>query len=146
MNELLAMFIIWELITHNPHMENRQKWLTDKIAGEWRDKDHIIDTVLMECLIHYVEDELGGIIPDEEYWKLVIDNGEVAREYADAKNKIYSDIRKAYDYVKIERPKLEKQIENMDACQSCFSLMDELEKRDDEIMEIIFKNRHYMWT
>ena len=37
--------------------KNRQKWLTSHIKGDWKDKDYIIETVLVQCLFHYVEKE-----------------------------------------------------------------------------------------
>jgi hypothetical protein len=125
-------------------MENQQKWLTDKLIGKWMDKDHIIDTVLMESLIHYFDVEMGGNLGclQEDAWKAEFEAGHVDEEYVQG----YAELHKAYDYVKFERPKLEAQIESMDACQSRYNLMMELEKKDEEIIPLIFKNRHRLWT
>ena len=39
--------------------KNKQKWLTDKLKGEWIDKDQIIEIVLFDSLIHYVKKKTG---------------------------------------------------------------------------------------
>ncbi len=49
----------------NDKQPNKQKWLTDKLSGEWMDKDMIIETVLVECLRHFVEEEKGLVDPSE---------------------------------------------------------------------------------
>jgi len=35
--------------------KNQQKWLTDQISGDWKDKDTIIECVLVQCLFDYVD-------------------------------------------------------------------------------------------
>jgi len=102
--------------------KNRQKWLTDQISGDWKDKDTIIDAVLVQCLFHYVDHELEGVIPDRAS---------------------YDAIRKAYNYFKNEHKALEQAVEE---AADVLAAETEFHDRNTEMLNIIVKYRHYMWT
>jgi len=85
----------------------RQKWLTKDIPNTWCDKVTLIPHLLFSCLVHFVEEEKG--LQDEYDWSDDIAKGYVTQQYVDKNNKIYSDLRKVYNYIKTERPILEKQ-------------------------------------
>lgn len=94
---------------------------------EWKDRDHILQDVLFQLFLGYVEDE-------DKYWM----------EYENKER--VDDFIKVYHYLKKDRPKLEKALADMDANDNFESLIDEMEKRDTEAEEIIFKWRGTMWT
>jgi hypothetical protein len=88
--------------------KNRQKWLTDRISGDWKDKDYIIETVLVQCLFDYVEQEMKGELPDRGYYDEDIAAGHVSEGYAEQSYAWNDAIRKVYAYFKTERAALEK--------------------------------------
>lgn len=88
----------------------RQRWLTKKIPNQWCDKVELIRLVLFECLVDYVEGEkcferLSW--DDEEYKQYGIRGEYIFKE----KEKLKGIIVNAYNYIKIERPKLEKDLD-----------------------------------
>ena len=129
--------------------KNRQKWLTDQISGDWIDKDYIIETVLVQCLFGYVEQEKNGQLPDRGYYDEDIKAGHVTEDYA-KKSYAWNDaIRKVYAYFKTERAALEKEIDDaFDAneIQRAIKAKNDLYKRDTEMLNVIVKYRGYMWT
>jgi hypothetical protein len=129
--------------------KNQQKWLTDQINGDWKDKDYIIETVLVQCLFHYVEEEMNGELPDRGYWDADIAAGHVSEKYAED-NYIWNDeIRKIYAYFKNERATLEREIDeafDTNNIPHVIKLEDALYRRDTEMLSAIVKYRGYMWT
>jgi hypothetical protein len=129
--------------------KNRQKWLTDKISGDWIDKDYIIETVLVQCLFHYVEHELEGVIPNRGYYDEDLKAGYVSEGYVERNNACNDEIRKAYAYFKNERVILEEEIDKHFAANEIHRATDAetvLYNRDSEMLNIIVKYRGYMWT
>ncbi len=92
----------------------RQKWLTKKIPKSWHDKDGLIEICLFECLVNFVEDEEGKVFhdgyTDPEYNAEALKDPEYL-EYVERLKQIQRDIDKCYQYIKVDRPALEKQHE-----------------------------------
>lgn len=129
--------------------KNQQKWLTDHILGDWKDKDTIIECVLVQCLFHYVEHELSGVIPDRGYYDDDLAAGRVSLSYVEKSYAYYDVIRQAYRYFKDERSLLETEIEDaFDKNEIARAIEAEttLYDRDTEMLSAIVKYRGYMWT
>ena len=88
----------------------RQKWLTKTIPNTWCDKVTLIPHLLFSCLVHYVEDEKG--LQDHIDWTEDLEKGHVSQEYVDNLKETDSELRSVYNYIKTERPDLEKQHQN----------------------------------
>ncbi len=127
--------------------KNQQKWLTDKIKGDWMDKDHIIEIVLFESLIHYVEKENGLNLPQYD-WSDDLRKNHVTQEQVNVFKKRQKELKNAYLYLKNDRPALEHQVENWDGTNvnEYLTLEESLFKKDSKIMNTIIKYRGYMWT
>lgn len=127
--------------------KNQQKWLTDKIKGDWMDKDHIIGIVLFESLIHYVEKENGLNLPQYD-WSDDLRKNHVTQEQVNVFKKRQKELKNAYLYLKNERPALEHQVENWDGTNvnEYLTLEESLFKKDTKIMNIIVKYRGYLWN
>lgn len=88
----------------------RQKWLTRNIPNTWCDKTTLIPQLLFECLVHYVEEEKG--LQDQLDWTSDLKDGHVTQDYLDTIYKRDAALRSAYNYIKFERPELQRQHEN----------------------------------
>lgn len=84
-HDLWRRFTAW----FNP----RQKWLTKAIGNTWMDLDGVIETTLFECIKQYVEVE-EGLVGD---WT--------------NKESVKSELERAYQYVKYDRPLLQKKMD-----------------------------------
>lgn len=129
--------------------KNRQKWLTSHIKGDWKDKDYIIETVLVQCLFHYVEKELDGEIPDHSYYDEDLKAGHVSECYVEKSNAYHDAIRKVYAYFKTERAALEAEIDeafDTNDIQRAIKAENDLYERDTEMFNVIIKYRGYLWT
>lgn len=129
--------------------KNRQKWLTSHVKGDWKDKDYIIETVLVQCLFHYVEKELDGEIPDHSYYDEDLKAGHVSESYVEKNNAYHDAIRKVYAYFKTERAALEKEIDeafDTNEIQRAIKAENDLYESDTEMFNTIIKYRGYMWT
>ena len=105
---LLNSFYWWDLKYQiGAWFKPRQKWLTKTIPNTWCDKTSLIPHLLFTCLVNYVEDENG--LQDEVDWDDDLAKGYVSQEYVDSRKQIYGDLREVYNYIKTERPQLEKQ-------------------------------------
>lgn len=139
----------------------KQKWLTRVIPNTWCDKSELIPQILFECLIHFVEKEEGLKQLDID-WDKEIKNGYLSKEYVDSVIGVYTDLKKAYEYVKNERPFLQKQHEesyppyplpnHMKGLkyEELYGEQDRLEKlieeKDQWAMHTIVTHVDYMWT
>jgi hypothetical protein len=127
--------------------KNQQKWLTDKLQGDWIDKDSIIEIVLFDSLIHYVEKEdgLNDICYDfsEELQK-----GHVRQDTVDAIKLRQKELNDVYLYLKNERPTLKNYVDNWNGTNidEFITLEDSLLDKDTELMNTIVKYRGYLWT
>jgi hypothetical protein len=127
--------------------KNQQKWLTDKLQGDWIDKDAIIEIVLFDSLIHYVEKEdgLNDICYDfsEELQK-----GHVRQDTVDAIKLRQKELNDVYFYLKNERPTLKNQVDEWGGTNidEFITLEDSFLNKDTELMNTIVKYRGYLWT
>jgi hypothetical protein len=120
-------------------MRNAQKWLTDQISGEYMDKDEIIEKVLSQCVIDYVEKELSGEIPPPY-------NDEFVPEINLEWNKFHEELRDIYENFKILIPKLEEEIENEYNVSKTINLRYKLQSLEDISYEWAVRNRGFLWT
>jgi hypothetical protein len=153
-------------------MKNAQKWLTDKISGEYRDKDGIIETILFACLIDYVEKELEGNIDEHiEANKVEAQNNSITESMLNDWCKFYIELKEKYYIVTKELPALEKarkewqdkeeMVLNEDLLVfksanpnnnlkvinfNIDQFRERIEKLTNETCEWIVKNRGFMWT
>ena len=122
----------------------RQRWIKDHIEyNKWCDKTELIPNFLFGCVVHLVE---------KEQWIEHIDyaasehHAEFARE-----------LQECYDYIKVRRPNLEKEID--EAYQNLPQVSDyeekyaeviriekEIDKMDKHFMIWIVTNKGFMWT
>lgn len=128
-------------------MKNKQKWLTSKIKGEWKDKDFIIEIALFESLIHYVEKE-GGLEYDAGDWSFELKKGYITQEEADEMEQRVRELRETYTYLKEERPKMVKEVDEWgtDRIEEFLEIEKALYDRDTQAMFIIVKHRGTLWT
>jgi hypothetical protein len=129
--------------------KNRQKWLTDRISGDWKDKDYIIETVLVQCLFDYVEQEMKGELPDRGYYDEDIAAGHITESYAEKSYAWNDKIRIAYAYFKTERAEIEREIDeafDTNEIQRAIKAENDLYERDTEMFNVIIKYRGYLWT
>lgn len=143
----------------------QQKWLFKKIGNTWRDIDGIIEIVLFECLIRYVEVERGL----DGSWSNAVEEKE--------------EISKVYNYIKNERPLLQKELDTaypvmiddnminssydpvkkvwvnkMKSCDEMYGMSYNeayqkvnwieglIKEKDTDAMMKIIKHRDYLWT
>jgi hypothetical protein len=85
----------------------QQKWLLDEIPNTWCDKTELIKVVLFKMLEHYVEEEHG--LQDKEDW---VTCELISQGYIDNVKNVDGALREVYDYIKVHRPILEKQLDD----------------------------------
>lgn len=127
--------------------KNQQKWLTDNLKGEWIDKDQIIEIVLFDSLIHYVEKEDG--LNDVCYdFSEELQKGHVRQDTVDAIKLRQKELNDVYFYLKNERPTLKNQVDEWVGTNinEFITLEDSLLDKDTELMNTIVKYRGYLWT
>jgi hypothetical protein len=138
----------------------RQRWLTKKIPKTWHDKDGLIQIVLFECVVNYVEDENG--LKDKIDWSEDMKNGHISQDYIDHVKDIDGRIRKVYEYITKTRPKLHAQLDaaypeyvglGLDITGTYEELYGEVNRIEKEIsekdtwaMQTIVELRECMWT
>jgi hypothetical protein len=115
----------------------RQKWLTRIIPNRWCDKPELIQLVLFETLIDFVENEKGLSQLDID-WKKELEDKHVSQEYVDNVFKVYTELRDVYNYIKNERRTFEESLD--------WKVERELDRRDLEAMTTIVKYSGYLWT
>lgn len=95
----------WKLMAwFNP----RQKWLTKKIPNTWCDKTELIPLILFEILTDFVENEDGL----ESIWgERYLNDPHVSEEYRQQREPIRKELEEIYEYIKNERPLLQKQLD-----------------------------------
>lgn len=135
----------------------KQAWLITDIYYDWCDKPELIEEVLYRCIVNYVEDEnCFGVIDWSHH-----------QTYKEAA----AFIKDCYDWIKIRRPKLQKQIQEIIAngfseleLQDFLTTLNnnkktydeqypglkeleaELYNKDTEYLTNIIKYRSYLWT
>jgi hypothetical protein len=91
----LNRFYDWFRETINP----RQKWLTKQVPKSWCDKSHLIKDINFACIVDFIEGEKA----------LNVVNWEASSDQAD---KFSKELVQCYNWIKQERPALEKQRDN----------------------------------
>lgn len=122
---------------------NKQKWLCDKISGDWMDKDLIIETTLIECLRHYVEKENGLIDPAD--YKEAIANGWIGNKQLATLQERYDDLSSAYEYIVTKYDKHDEEIANLSVGQM-LATSDRQQEETDDVIAKIWKHYKHMWT
>lgn len=122
---------------------NKQKWLCDKISGDWMDKDLIIETTLIECLRHYVEKENGLIDPAD--CKEAIANGWIGNKQMATLQERYDDLSSAYEYIVTKYDKHDEEIANLSVGQM-LETSDRQQEETDDVIAKIWKHYKHMWT
>jgi hypothetical protein len=89
----------------------RQKWLTKVIPNTWCDKVELIPLVNFAILIDFVEKE-NGLNQLDMDWEQEMRDGHVSQDYIDKVMHVYGELKAVYNYIKVEKPQLEKDLEN----------------------------------
>jgi len=125
----------------------RQKWLTKHIKNTWQDKPELIKDILFACLVHYVEQEKG--IQDPTIYDDDLKAGYISREYYDSVVDLNTELQDVYNYIKTERPLLEKAAdEALDVlnAEDWIKKDSVLSDKDVWAMTTIAKYSPYLWT
>ncbi len=80
----------------------RQWWLISKIPRTWRDKDTLMEIVILECIKNYVEGE--GALDNYE-------SSQNDPSYPDWQKKFDKEVKENYDLIKEKLPKFEREME-----------------------------------
>lgn len=126
---------------------NKQKWLCDKIGGDWLDKDWIIDITLIECLRHFVEEENG--LRDPADYQQEIENGWIGNKQVARLQERYDDLSSAYEYIVTKYDKQAELITNMPTTSTVKEIsviIDTQEKEKEDAIAKIWKHYKHMWT
>ena len=126
-------------------MKNQQKWLTDKLKGDWMDKDGLLEICIFESLIHFVEEE-EGLSQGDLDWSKDIESGFVNQAYVDRIKAREELLKHCYDCIKVKRVEIQKLIDSIEDWKEYERIEKELYDEDSEVMRIIIEQRGYMWT
>lgn len=129
----------------NDKQPNKQKWLTDKLSGEWMDKDMIIETVLVECLRHFVEEEKGlvdlsELNPDDRNLYMS------QRKQTDLKER-FDDLSSAYEYIVEKYDNADDELSGLsNTMREMFIAVNKQTKQKDEAIAKIWRHYQGLWT
>jgi hypothetical protein len=98
----------------------KQRWLIKKIPNHWMDKPELIQLVLFETLIDYVENEEG--LKDQFDFSEDLQAGYIEQEYVDNVKAVDGELRRVYNYIKNERQTLEESYD--------YRVYEEMDKKD----------------
>ena len=132
----------------------RQAWLIKLLKGSRKDKDHIVEIVLIECLLNFVEVELKWTNFNEEDYK----------DFPNHQLNFYKELWPNYLKIKKELPAL--QLEEEDEWNRVEQIRDKLgpnasyqeiygkvntleekiEKLQTEVFSWLIINRSHLWT
>lgn len=136
----------------------RQKWLTNMIPNTWCDKCELVPLLNFAILVDFVESEKGldQLTID---WNAEMKNGFISQEYVDNVMRVYGELKQVYDYIKGERPQLQKQHDESYpyfppssklSYEELYGETNRLEKllhdRDTWALNKIIEHREYLWT
>jgi hypothetical protein len=141
-------------------MKNRQKWLAEKIKGEYIENEDLIRIVMFETFLYYIKEELSvmaifrdkkakKITVDEFFdydWKKDLENGYATKEQVKSYISRQKELKKAYYYVTEEREILNKEFYRTMQLDEAESLEKEIEQKDQRTLGIILKHRLTLWT
>jgi hypothetical protein len=124
----------------------RQKWLTKHIKNTWQDKPELIKDILFACLVHYVEQEKG--IQDPAIYDDDLKAGYISQEYYDSVVDLNTELQDVYNYIKNERPLLEKEADEALNGDVIDWLTKDAVINDKDVwaMTTIAKYSPYLWT
>jgi hypothetical protein len=129
----------------NDKQPNKQKWLTDKLSGEWMDKDAIIETVLVECLRHFVEEEKGLVDPSE----LHPDDRNLymsQRKQTDLQER-FDDLSSTYAYIVEKYDNADNELSGFsDTMREMLIAVNKQTKQKDEAIAKIWRHYQGLWT
>ena len=126
-------------------MKNRQEWLTDKLKGDWMDKDGLLEICIFESLVHYVEKE-KGLRDIDELYKEELEKGYVTQETVDLIKSREELLKHCYDWIKVDRVEIQKLLDSIEDWREYERIEQELYNEDSEVMKIIIEQRGYLWT
>lgn len=126
-------------------MKNQQKWLTNKLKGTWIDKDGLLEICIFESLVQYVEKEKGLEHLGAD-WDKEIADGHVSQGYVDDLKAREALIKRCYNWIKVDRLKIVKNLETIEDWREYERVENELYDKDSEVMRIIIEQRGYLWT
>ncbi len=87
-----------------------QRWLIKKLKGDFRDKDHILEIVVLECIKNYVTEEIGvDELFRENRWTKK--NRTELNGINKPQIKFENELKKIYKLITIRLPELERQLE-----------------------------------
>lgn len=133
----------------------RQRWLTKAIPNGWCDKDRIIETVLFECVKHFVSED-----GEDALNILCNDNPPDQKRFIE-------ELKAMYQFITVKLPELEKELEKAwdkvphrslsdlnkstkESYEQTYGEVNRLEKEIEElktlICEWVVKNREAIWT
>lgn len=142
----------------------RQKWLIKKIPNHWEDKDVLIELVLEECLIHFIEEENGfsllnpGVIEDfkEAYEYVKTGRAKLEKECEDSRPKLLTDDLRNVNVKEINGIKFTiytmKSLDELygapygEAYKRYNELSKLIEEKNKWVHDLIFKNREHLWS
>ena len=141
-------------------MKNRQRWLTQKIKGDYIENEDLIRIVMFETFLRYVKEELSimsifkdkkakEITVDEFFdydWEKDIENGYSTKEQVKGYITRQKELKKAYYYIIEEREILNKEFYRTMHLDEAESLEKEIEQKDQRTLGIILKHRLTLWT
>jgi hypothetical protein len=141
-------------------MKNRQKWLAEKIKGEYIENEDLIRIVMFETFLHYIKEELfvmaifrdkkaKEITVDEFFdydWKKDLENGYATKEQVKSYISRQKELKKAYYYITEEREILNKEFYRTMQLDEAESIEKEIEQKDQRTLGIILKHRLTLWT
>jgi hypothetical protein len=121
----------------------KQAWMG--VGRSWEDKPELISRVLFNAMVHLVEKEREFQFADS-------DNEEKEGHTAGWKEAC-DFFRECYQYIKEERPKIQKRIKNRielaekdNLFQDLIDIEKVLDEKDTQYLTGIIKYRNYMWT
>jgi len=80
----------------------RQRWLTKKIPRTWIDKDYLIELVIFESIIHYVE--------KEKCFEVL--NFEPDNDGPNGQYHFLKEVEAMYGFITLKLPQMEKELED----------------------------------
>lgn len=123
----------------------RQKWIKKHIEyNKWCDKVELIPKFLFGCVVHYIEEEKALEMID---WA----NSSWGHE------KVEKELKECYQYIKYDRPTLEKQLDDaydnlpdVEGYHEKYKKVNDTEKEidrlDQKYMIWIVTNKKYLWV
>jgi hypothetical protein len=131
------------------YFRSSQHWLIKQIPRNYQDKPELITLLLFAILVDYVETEKGLNNIDYD-WEEELALGWVCQQYVEEVQSRNKSLMDTYNYIKFERPIMEKQLEkiiNDDEIEDQYFSYEQLcNEKDAQALQIIVKNAPFLWT